>query len=56
MAPKLKYGMPLTKKIRRDLEPEALPYPKSADEATGVAAGDLPVKGGSIPTRPLQAS
>lgn len=54
MAPKLKYVMPLDKAMRRELEPLALPYPKSADEATGVATGVQPVKGGSSPTRPLQ--
>jgi len=56
MAPKHKYVMPLDKKLRRELESRALPYPKNAAEATGVAAGDQPVKGGSIPTRPLHAS
>jgi hypothetical protein len=56
MASKHKYVMPLDKKLRRELESSALPYPKNAAEATGVAAGDQPVKGGSIPTRPLHAS
>jgi hypothetical protein len=56
MAPKLKYVMPLNQKLRRQLEAVALPYPKNADEATGVATGDQPGQGGSIPTRPLQDS
>ena len=53
MAPKHKYVMPLDKKLRQELTSRALPYPKNAAEATGVAAGDQPVQGGSIPTRPL---
>jgi hypothetical protein len=56
MPPKLKYVMPLDRKLRRQLEAVALPYPKNADEATGVATGDQPGQGGSIPTRPLQNS
>ena len=56
MAPKLKYVWPLEKKLRHELEAQARPYPKSADEATGVAAGVQPVQGGSIPTRPLHPS
>ena len=56
MPPKLKYVMPLDRKLRRQLEAVALPYPKNADEATGVATGDQPEQGGSIPTRPLQNS
>jgi hypothetical protein len=55
-APKHKYVMPFDRELRRRLEAAALPYPKNADEATGVAAGDQPEKGGSIPTRPLQPS
>jgi hypothetical protein len=54
MAAKHKYVMPLDRSLRRQLEAAALPYPKNADEATGVAAGDQPAQGGSIPTRPLQ--
>jgi hypothetical protein len=53
VAPKLKYAMPFDRQLRRRLEAVALPYLKNADEATGVAAGDLPAQGGSIPTRPL---
>lgn len=56
MPPKLKYVMPLDRKLRRQFEAVALPYPKNADEATGVATGDQPGQGGSIPTRPLQNS
>lgn len=56
MATKWKYVLPLDKKLRRELESRALPYPKNAAEATGVAAGDQPVQGGSIPTRPLHPS
>ena len=55
-APKLKYVMPFDRELRRRLEAVALPYPKNADEATGVATGDQPGKGGSIPTRPLHSS
>src|ERR1700674_2787376 len=54
MAPKLKYLMPFDSALRKQLEALALPFPKHADEATGVAAGDQPDQGGSIPTRPLQ--
>jgi hypothetical protein len=53
-APKHKYVMPFDRELRRRLEAVALPYPKNADEATGVATGDQPGQGGSIPTRPLQ--
>ncbi len=56
MAPKLKYVWPLDRKLRGSLEAISLPYPKPAAEATGVAAGDQPDQGGSIPTRPLQIS
>ncbi len=56
MAPKLRYVWPFDKATRRQLAATALPYPKNADEATGVAAGDQPAKGGSIPTRPLHTS
>jgi hypothetical protein len=57
MAPKHKYVMALDKKLRRELEGRALPYPKQAAEVT---PGDTPDhqsgKGGSRPTRPLQPS
>jgi hypothetical protein len=53
-AAKHKYVMPFDPELRKRLQAMALSYPKNADEATGVAAGDQPVKGGSIPTRPLQ--
>jgi hypothetical protein len=55
MAPKLKYVMPFDKKLRRELEAIALPYPKNAAEVTpGDTPGDQPGKGGSRPTQPLQ--
>jgi len=57
MAPKLKYVFPLDKRLRRELEAVALPYPKSAAEVTpGDTPGSPPGEGGSRPTRPLQSS
>lgn len=57
MAPKLKYVFPLDKAMRRQLAPQALPYPKTAAEVT---PGDTPSsqlgEGGSSPTRPLHSS
>jgi hypothetical protein len=57
MAPKLKYVFPLDRKLRRELEEIALPYPKSAaevrpDDTPGVQPGE----GGLRPTQPLQPS
>lgn len=57
MAPKHKYVMPLDKKLRRELESRALPYPKNAAEVTpGDTPGLQPGEGGSRPTRPLHLS
>jgi hypothetical protein len=57
MAPKLKYVMPLDKKLRRELESRALPYPKNAAEVTrSDTPGLQPGEGGATPTRPLQVS
>ena len=57
MAPKLRYVYPLDKALRRQLAPQALPYPKSAAEVTpGDTPGVQPGEGGSSPTRPLQSS
>jgi len=57
MAPKLRYVMPLTKPLRRKLEPQALPYPKSAAEVNpGDTSGVQPEEAGSSPSRPLQLS
>ena len=54
MAPKLKYVMPLDKKLRRELQALAQPYPKTAAEVT---PGDTPCfppgEAGSRPSRPL---
>lgn len=55
MAPKLKYVYPLDKRLRRELEEIALPYPKSAAEVRpGDTSGDQPEEAGSRPSRPLQ--
>jgi len=55
MAPKLRYVMPLTKSLRHKLEPQALPYLKSAAEVTrSDTPGAQPGEGGATPTRPLQ--
>ena len=57
MAPKLRYVMPLDKAMRRQLAPQALPYPKSAAEVRpGDTPGAQPGEGGSRPTQPLQSS
>ena len=49
--------MPLTKPLRRKLEPQALPYPKSAAEVNpGDTSGVQPEEAGSSPSRPLQTS
>ena len=56
MAPKLRYAMPLDKAMRRQLEPQALPYPKRGRSNTSDAPGDQPGEGGATPTRPLQTS
>jgi len=56
-APKLRYAMPLDKAMRRQLEPLARPYPKSAAEVRpGDTPGVQPGEGGSRPTQPLQPS
>jgi hypothetical protein len=54
MAPKLRYVMPLTKALRRKLEPQALPYPKRERSDTGDTPAAQAGKGGSTPTRSLQ--
>jgi len=57
MAPKLRYVMPLDKAMRRQLVPQALPYPKNAAEVTrSDTPGAQPGEGGATPTRPLQPS
>ena len=54
MAPKLKYVFALDRKLRRDLEAIALPYPKSAAEVNpGDTSGVQPEEAGSSPSRPL---
>jgi len=54
MAPKLRYVMPLTKSLRRQLEPQALPYPTNAAEVNpGDTSGVQPEEAGSSPSRPL---
>jgi hypothetical protein len=53
MEPKHRYAMPLTKILRRQLEPQALPYPKRGRSDTSDTPGDQPGKGGATPTRPL---
>jgi hypothetical protein len=54
MAPKLKYVFPLDKKLRRDLQLIALPYPKSAAEVTRETRS-VPSRERAVltPTRPL---
>jgi hypothetical protein len=54
MAPKHKYVMPFEKKLRRELEGIALPYPKRGRSDTSDTPGDQPGEGGATPTRPLQ--
>ena len=56
MAPKLRYVMPLDKAMRRQLEPQAMPYPKRGRSETSDTPGDHPGEGGATPTRPLQPS
>lgn len=57
MAPKLRYVMPLEKKLRQEMQQLACPYPKSAAEVTpGDTSGDQPEEAGSSPSRPLQTS
>ena len=57
MAPKLKYVYPLDKRLRRKLEEQAKPYPKSAAEVTpGDTSGSPPEEAGSRPSRPLHSS
>jgi len=56
-ASKLRYVMPLDRAMRRQLAPQALPYPKSAAEVTrSDTPGAQPGEGGATPTRPLQSS
>jgi hypothetical protein len=55
MAPKLKYAMPLTPAVRKDLETTARPYPKRERSDTSDTPGAQPGKGGATPTRSLQA-
>lgn len=55
MAPKLRYVMPLTKALRRKLQPQALPYPKRERSDTGDTPADQAGEGGSTPTRSLQS-
>jgi hypothetical protein len=56
MAPKLRYVFPLDKAMRRQLQPQALPYPKRGRSNTSDAPGAQPGEGGATPTRPLQTS
>lgn len=56
MAPKLKYVFPLDRKLRRELQAIAQPYPKSVRGDTGDISGSQPEEGGSIPTRTLQST
>lgn len=56
MAPKLRYVMPLRKKLRRELEKSALPYPQRERSDTGDTPAAQAGKGGSTPTRSLHAS
>ena len=57
MAPKLRYAMPLDKALRRQLTPQALPYPKNAAEVNpGDTSGVQPEEAGSSPSRPLQST
>ena len=57
MAPKLKYVFPLDRKLRRELQSIALPYPKSAAEVTpGETVGAQPNEAGSSPSRPLHSA
>jgi hypothetical protein len=57
MAPKLRYVFPLDKAMRRQLEPQALPYPKSAAEVTRETRS-VPSRERAVttPTRPLHPS
>ena len=55
MKPKHRYAMPLTKTLRRQLEPQALPYPKRGRSETSDTPGFQPGEGGATPTRPLHA-
>ena len=56
MAPKLRYAMPLDKAMRRQLQPLARSYPKSAAEVTrSDTPGAQPGEGGATPTRPLHS-
>ena len=54
MEPKHKYVWPFDKKIRRQLEAVAQPYPKRGRSDTSDTPGNPPGKGGATPTRPLQ--
>lgn len=56
MAPKLRYVFPLDKAMRRQLQPQALPYPKRGRSNTSDAPGSQPGEGGATPTRPLHPS
>jgi hypothetical protein len=56
MPSKLRYAMPLDKAMRRQLAPQALPYPKRGRSETSDTPGDHPGEGGATPTRPLQSS
>ena len=56
MAPKHKYVMPLDKKLRRELEGSALPYPKCGRSDTSDTPGFQPGEDGAPPIRPLHAS
>ena len=55
---KHRYLYPLDRAMRKQIAPLSKPYPKRdpAGEATGVAPGDQPGEGGSIPTHPLHTS
>jgi hypothetical protein len=57
MEPKHKYVWPFDKKLRRQLEAIAQPYPKHEPcgrSDTSDTPGNPPGKGGATPTRPLQ--
>lgn len=56
-APKLKYVFCLDRKLRRELQAIALPYPKSAAEVNpGDTSGVQPEEAGSSPSRPLHST
>ena len=50
---KLRYLMPLTKAMKKQLAPLAKPYPKRASSETSDTLGDQPRKSGATPTDAL---